>query len=248
MANNPLAKANSIGFQNYYTPSLYGLVGMSANTFMIRPVLVTPRLVIRATIPVVTTPAMKADPVSGLGDINIFATYVWNIPKSYTDIGIGPIVVLPSAGDSVLGAGKYQVGAAFIAGKEDSVGNGVDEGTPGRQRASDLLDPLIQQTHFVGGGRVDVAELGEAHRISGMSSSSTRTTASKSPRDMPIPVGAWRRNSRGFRLRELPGSIWRLLKSFCLVAPTRETIGHLRSLATASSRFCGRARTSHCPS
>ena len=66
MANNPLAKANSIGFQNYYTPSLYGLEGMSANTFMIRPVLVTPRLVIRATIPVVTTPAMKADPISGL--------------------------------------------------------------------------------------------------------------------------------------------------------------------------------------
>ncbi len=39
MANNPLAKANSIGFQNYYTPSLYGLEGMSANTFMVRPVL-----------------------------------------------------------------------------------------------------------------------------------------------------------------------------------------------------------------
>ncbi len=114
MANNPLAKANSIGFQDYYTPSLYGLEGMVANTFMIRPVVVTPRLVIRATIPIMTSPAMKADPVSGLGDINIFGTYVWNIPKSYTDIGIGPIVVLPSATDSVLGAGKYQAGAAFI--------------------------------------------------------------------------------------------------------------------------------------
>jgi len=114
MANNPLAKANSIGFQNYYTPNLYGLEGMQANTFMIRPVVVTPRMVIRATIPIMTSPVIQANPVSGLGDINIFGTYVWNIPKSYTDIGIGPIVVLPSATDSLLGAGKYQAGAAFI--------------------------------------------------------------------------------------------------------------------------------------
>ena len=38
MANNPLAKANPMGFKNYYMPNLYGLGGMSANTFMIRPV------------------------------------------------------------------------------------------------------------------------------------------------------------------------------------------------------------------
>lgn len=44
MANNPLAKANSFGFQNYYAPSLFGLPGQSVNTLMIRPVVVTPRL------------------------------------------------------------------------------------------------------------------------------------------------------------------------------------------------------------
>ena len=114
MANNPLARANSIGFQNYFVPYLYGMGSMTANTLMVRPVLVTPRLVMRATVPLVTAPCLKGDPLSGLGDINIFATYVWNIPKYYTDIGFGPIIVLPTATDSILGAGKYQAGAAMI--------------------------------------------------------------------------------------------------------------------------------------
>ncbi len=114
MANNPLAKANSIGFQNYYAPSLFGLPGQSVNTLMIRPVVVTPRLIVRATIPLMTVPTVKNPPLSGLSDINIFATYVWFFPKSYTDFGIGPIVVLPSATDSILGAGKYQLGVAAV--------------------------------------------------------------------------------------------------------------------------------------
>ncbi len=114
MANNPLARANSIGFQNYYAPSLFGLPGQSVNTLMIRPVVVTPRLIIRASVPLMTVPTVKSQPLSGLGDINIFATYVWFFPKSYTDFGIGPIVVLPSATDSVLGAGKYQLGVAAV--------------------------------------------------------------------------------------------------------------------------------------
>jgi hypothetical protein len=113
MANNPLAKANSFGFQNYYAPALFGVPGQSVNTFMIRPVVVTPRLIMRATVPLMTVPTLKA-PMSGMGDINIFATYVWFFPKSYTDFGIGPIVVLPSATDSILGAGKYQLGVAAV--------------------------------------------------------------------------------------------------------------------------------------
>ncbi|MCX6277321.1 MAG: hypothetical protein NT004_04390 [Bacteroidetes bacterium] len=114
MANNPLAKANSIGFQNYYAPSLFGLPGQSVNTLMIRPVVVTPRLIVRATLPLMTVPTMKSAPLSGMGDINIFATYVWFNPKSYTNFGIGPIVVLPSSTDSILGAGKYQLGATAV--------------------------------------------------------------------------------------------------------------------------------------
>ena len=114
MANNPLARANAVGLQDYYAPKLYGLYGQIANTFMIRPVMVTSRLVIRATIPVVTAPCLKGDPKSGLSDINIFGTYVWYLPKSTTDIGFGPAFSFPTATDSILGAGKYQLGAAFI--------------------------------------------------------------------------------------------------------------------------------------
>jgi hypothetical protein len=114
MANNPLAQANALGMQNYFTAKLYGLDNLNANTFMIRPVVVTPRMVIRATVPIVTAPQLEGDPISGLSDINIFGTYVWFIKKSMTDIGIGPLAVFPTATDSVLGAGKYQLGAAFI--------------------------------------------------------------------------------------------------------------------------------------
>ena len=34
LANNPLARANAVGLENYYTPSLYGLGGMNANTLL----------------------------------------------------------------------------------------------------------------------------------------------------------------------------------------------------------------------
>ena len=76
-ANNPLARNNSFAFQNYYMPSLNGIPGASSNSFMVRPVVVMPFMIFRATIPFNTIPATPyADPISGLSDINMFATFL----------------------------------------------------------------------------------------------------------------------------------------------------------------------------
>ena len=38
-ANNPLAEANALNFQNYFYPSLQGAPGASANVLLLRPVM-----------------------------------------------------------------------------------------------------------------------------------------------------------------------------------------------------------------
>jgi hypothetical protein len=55
-ANNPLADLNAVNFQNYFSPSLYGVSGESSNTMNLRPVIVAGRHIVRATLPVQTTP------------------------------------------------------------------------------------------------------------------------------------------------------------------------------------------------
>ena len=53
------------------------------------------------------------DPESGLGDFNLFATYI-AVQKPGLTMGIGPQFVAPTASEDVLGAGKWQAGAAFV--------------------------------------------------------------------------------------------------------------------------------------
>ena len=43
-ANNPLANANAINFQNYYGSSLYGLTDQTNDSFLLRPVFVLRKL------------------------------------------------------------------------------------------------------------------------------------------------------------------------------------------------------------
>lgn len=50
---------------------------------------------------------------AGLGDLNAFATYL-AIKNTKTTLGIGPLIVLPTATDPALGSGKWQAGLALI--------------------------------------------------------------------------------------------------------------------------------------
>lgn len=114
-ANNPLADANSLNFQNYFIPSLYGLPNQSADAFLLRPVMVAGRHIIRGTIPFQTTPTGLLTYESGIGDLAVFDAILLTSPDARTMMGVGPLLVAPTATDDALGAGKWQVGAAAVA-------------------------------------------------------------------------------------------------------------------------------------
>jgi hypothetical protein len=113
-ANNPLADANSINFQNYFIPSLYGLPDQSADALLLRPVMVAGRHIIRGTVPFQTSPTGLLTYESGIGDVALFDAIVLTSQDASTMFGIGPLVVAPTASDDALGAGKWQAGTAAV--------------------------------------------------------------------------------------------------------------------------------------
>ena len=114
-ANNPLADMNALNFQNYYVPSLYGAPDSVANTMYLRPVMVAGRQIIRATVPIATTPVGQGQYRSGLGDFSIFDAIKLTPDGATTDVAVGPLLVAPTATNSALGQGKWQAGAAAVA-------------------------------------------------------------------------------------------------------------------------------------
>jgi hypothetical protein len=113
-ANNPLADMKMFNLQNYYIPKLYGVDNEVANTFWIRAAAPLGRWLTRASLPLSTVPTGQTDPQSGLGDFNIFSAYMV-VQKPEKSIGIGPLLVAPTASDDALGSGKWQAGAAAVA-------------------------------------------------------------------------------------------------------------------------------------
>jgi hypothetical protein len=113
-ANNPLAPITAINFQNYSIPSIYGLDDPHANSLLLRPVVATERFIFRGTLPVSTVPTGDVDPVSGLGDFNAFLAILLPSAGAW-QLGVGPLVAMPTATDDALGTGKWQLGVAGVA-------------------------------------------------------------------------------------------------------------------------------------
>ena len=111
-ANNPLASIKSFSMHNVYTSSLYSAEG-TLNTFWLRYAQPIGRVLIRASLAVNNFNIGEIDR-SGLGDLNVFGTYILTQPTSANQLGVGPIFTIPTATSSLLGAGKWQVGAAFV--------------------------------------------------------------------------------------------------------------------------------------
>ena len=110
-ANNPLASITTLSLQNVYTPSMYGTEG-SMNTAWIRAVQpIGGKVLIRASLPL-NSVSMPGRDRSGLGDMNVFATWVLTGPTSHNQFGIGPILTMPTATSRWLGSGKWQAGVA----------------------------------------------------------------------------------------------------------------------------------------
>jgi hypothetical protein len=117
-ANNPLTPKITVNFHDYYVPELTDLDDRYANQFLLRGLIPSdlfgaPQL-FRFTLPVASAPEFPDGYVTGLGDLTLMDLFV--LPKvGDVTLAAGPILVVPTATDDVLGAGKWQAGAAGIA-------------------------------------------------------------------------------------------------------------------------------------
>jgi len=113
-ANNPLANMVAFNIQNYYYASLYG-TDDTANTAWLRYAQPFGRWLMRASLPIGTAPAGDGqDPVSGIGDFNVFFAYLLSDPSSPKQYGVGPLLAAPTASEAALGADAWQAGAAAV--------------------------------------------------------------------------------------------------------------------------------------
>jgi len=111
-ANNPLATITSVNIHEYYVSTLYGVPDQTAGTLYLRVAKPLGRVLVRASLPMPTVPT-GGDPESGIGDFNIFATYLLK-STAEASFGIGPQLVAPTAGNEALGTGKWQGGLAMV--------------------------------------------------------------------------------------------------------------------------------------
>ena len=101
----------AFNIQNYYYAELYG-IDESANTAWLRYAQPFGKWLMRASLPMSTVPTTGADPVSGLGDFNVFFAYLLSDPSSPKQFGVGPLLAVPTASNDALGADVWQAGAA----------------------------------------------------------------------------------------------------------------------------------------
>ncbi len=128
-SNNPLNLAPSLNFQNYYTPRLFG-TNAHTNDFLVRPTIpIAPGdwigvpQILRMTAPVSTRPTLDGGYKTGLGDLNVFDIFL--LSQGTLDVGVGPMLTMPTATRPELGAGKWSGGLAAVAvhpGKEGLLG------------------------------------------------------------------------------------------------------------------------------
>ena len=112
-ANNPLADMTAFNIQNYWMSSLYDS-DASANTTWLRFAKPIGRVLVRASLPLSTISAPSAGTTSGVGDFNIFGTYLLSDSDSPKQFGIGPLLAAPTASEDELGSDVWQAGAAAI--------------------------------------------------------------------------------------------------------------------------------------
>ncbi|MEM5458114.1 hypothetical protein VSR69_25185 [Paraburkholderia phytofirmans] len=118
-SNNPLNLAASFNIQNYYTPSVFG-ASAHTNDLLLRPTVpVGPNSLIgvpqifRGTVPLSTRPDPSGGYNTGLGDLNLFDIFL--LSEGDVQLGVGPLVTMPTATDPSLGTGKWQAGLAAVA-------------------------------------------------------------------------------------------------------------------------------------
>ncbi|NNK01873.1 MAG: hypothetical protein HKP58_15790 [Desulfatitalea sp.] len=117
-ANNPLANMVAFNLQNYYIGELTES-DENANQFWLRYAqpfsIANANWLMRASLPVNTFPTPpNASHETGLGDFNIFAAYLFDMPNPALSVGIGPQLTAPTATDEALGSEKWSAGFAQV--------------------------------------------------------------------------------------------------------------------------------------
>ncbi len=128
-ANNPLSPRPMVSLHDYYVPELYKLDNAWANQTVLRAVLPNktfglPQLW-RLNVPIVALHHDRLGSKSGLGDITFMDVFMKNAGSfSY---GIGPLLVMPTASNDLLGQGKWQIGsaAALVASRDWGLAGGL---------------------------------------------------------------------------------------------------------------------------
>ena len=117
-AQNPIASMISIPIQNNTNFGI-GPFGRSQNVLNIQPVLPTSlggwNLINRFIAPVISQPDLTSESGGnfGLGDI-VYEGFFTPVGKGKVTWGIGPVLVMPTATNASLGAGKWSAGPAAI--------------------------------------------------------------------------------------------------------------------------------------
>ncbi|MDR9403577.1 MAG: hypothetical protein RI580_09065 [Halothece sp. Uz-M2-17] len=118
-SQNPIASLISVPLQNN-TNFGVGELDRTSNILNIQPVIPTPindnwNLVNRTIIPIAYQPKLTSgsDDAFGFGDINYQGFFT---PRTTGDFtwGVGPSLIIPTATDTVLGLGKWSLGASAV--------------------------------------------------------------------------------------------------------------------------------------
>lgn len=122
--SDPLTTLPQLFLQDAYTPKSYGVDGQ-ANRVIGR--IIVPRLpkyslfpfvqLIRPSFSLVTVPTGRGDTRTAFGDMQLFdlAVVPWPGKESGLVMGVGPVLVFPTATDRAAGQGAWQAGPAFGA-------------------------------------------------------------------------------------------------------------------------------------
>jgi hypothetical protein len=116
-ANNPLANMTAFNLHNYYIGEQTGS-GEDANQFWLRyakPFSLGGDWLMRASLPINSFPTLPdGDRETGIGDLNVFAAYLFDTGNPAVSFGLGPQINLPTASKDSLGTEKWSAGIANV--------------------------------------------------------------------------------------------------------------------------------------
>jgi hypothetical protein len=116
-ANNPLANMTAFNLHNYYIGEQTE-TGDDANQFWLRyatPFSLGGDWLMRASLPINSFPtAPGGNMQTGLGDLNVFAAYLFDIGNPAVSFGFGPQINVPTATKDSLGSEKWSAGLANV--------------------------------------------------------------------------------------------------------------------------------------